>query len=135
VKTALVCLVLFALWTMVIVAAIGGWRSILVLGGKNRSNDFPAATPHGPDVYRRIHRAHLNALEVLPVFAAIVLAGYALGVDTPGVATAAQVVVGARVVQTILHVSSGAAGVVTARFLAFAAQLVALAYLAFEVLF
>lgn len=133
-KTALVCLVLFALWAILLVGVVISWRTLLVLRGKKEANEFASGTPHGEDWYWRLNRAHMNAVETLPVFAAIVLGGYALGADGDDIATAAQVVLGARIVQTVLHVSSGSAMVVSVRFCAFATQLGAMAAIAWFVL-
>ena len=53
--------------------------------------DFPASVPHGSDRYWRLNRAHLNCLEFLPMFAAVVLTGAVLGVTEGTVATLAEV--------------------------------------------
>ena len=58
--------------------------------------------PQGADWYQRTMRAHMNCVENLPVFAAIVLSAYALG--RPGVADGvASYVLGARLAQSTVH--------------------------------
>ena len=43
---------------------------------------FAAGVPHGSDAYWRLNRAHLNTLENLPIFAAIVLSGWVVGMES-----------------------------------------------------
>src|SRR3954454_6518538 len=103
----LVCLVAFASWAVILVLAIGSTRSIQVLLGKKKANEFPSGTPHGGELYWRLNRAHLNVVENLPIFAALVLTGTWLKVDSWAFSTLPMVVVAARLVQTTTHLSSG----------------------------
>jgi uncharacterized MAPEG superfamily protein len=130
----LVALLAFAAWALLIVVSILSVRGLMVLTKQRAINDFPSGQPHGPDYYWRLNRAHANALENLAVFAAIVLAGAALGVSSPLLALLAKVVVGARVAQTVFHVSSGGRLAVTLRFSAFAAQLACFVWMIVETL-
>jgi len=119
----LACLVGFALWAVCLVLCVGLWRVSEVLAGKKRANEFPSGTPHGGDRYWRLNRAHINTVENLPVFAAIVLAGSWLHVDGKLFHTLPAVILGARVVQSLVHVSSGSSRAVSLRFTAFLVQL------------
>ncbi len=126
--TPLLCLVLYAAWAMILVLAVATWRVGQVLLGKRASNSFPSGTPHGPDLYWRINRAHVNAAENLPIFVAVVVASQLARVAGSWLDTACIVALVARVAQSLIHVSSNSAVAVNLRFTAFLVQLAALAY-------
>jgi uncharacterized MAPEG superfamily protein len=129
----LVALLAFAGWTILIVLTILSVRGLLVLQGR-AFNDFPAGQPHGPDFYWRLNRAHANAVENLVLFGAVVLVGAALGVSSLRLAHLAEIVVCARVLQTLFHAASGGKIAVALRFTAFATQLACIAWMIFETL-
>ncbi len=133
-STAVLCLLLFVIWTLALVLTVGAVRVWGVLTGKQPPNSFPSGVPHGGDRYWRLNRAHLNAVENLPVFAAVVLAAEATGVRDGALAVAPYVLVGARVVQSVVHVASNANMVVNLRFTAFAVQLGCLGWMILELL-
>jgi uncharacterized MAPEG superfamily protein len=130
----LASLVGFAAWAVVLVTLIGLVRVIQVMTGKKRPNEFPGGVPHGGDAYWRLNRAHLNAVENLPIFGALVLAGVALHVDSTLFRVLPQVVLAARVGQSLAHISSGRSLVVNVRFTFFLTQVTCFALLAYEVL-
>ncbi len=121
---SITALVAYALWAVVLVLAVGLWRTVLIMRGKARANSFTSGTPHGTDAYWRINRAHMNTVENLPIFAAIVLSGWVVGQETASFNRLALIVVAARIVQSLIHILSGSATAVAFRFLAFAVQLV-----------
>lgn len=129
--TPLMCLLGFAMWAVVLVLGIGAVRVMEVLTRKKKANDFPAGQPHGSPGYWRLNRAHLNTLENLPIFGAVVVVGTLLHVENAMFSQLALVVLGARVVQSLLHISSGSVAIVNARFAAFATQLVCMGWMAF----
>lgn len=126
----LMCLLGFAAWAVVLVLLIGMVRVTQVLTRQKRANEFPAGQPHGSDMYWRLNRAHMNTLENLPIFGSIVVVGALLGVGSPLFATLAQVVLGARVAQSLIHVTSGGVVAVNARFTAFFTQLICFVWMA-----
>ncbi|HXU70494.1 MAG TPA: MAPEG family protein [Polyangia bacterium] len=130
----LVCLVAFALWALLLVGALGLVRGGLVLVGRRRPTDFPGGVQHGGDAYWRLNRAHLNTVENLPIFGAIVLSGVVLHVATPMFLLLPKVIVCARVVQSLAHLSSGRSLAINARFTAFIVQVASMFALAIEVL-
>ncbi len=130
----LVCLVGFALWAVLLVMGVGFSRVAQVLAGKKRANEFPSGTQHGGDRYWRLNRAHLNTVENLPIFAALVIAGVLLHVSSAAFATLPVVIVGARIVQSVVHVSSGSVVAVNVRFTAFLTQVVCFAWMGIEIL-
>lgn len=122
--TPLLSLTLFALWTVsLLMAGVGPYRVIQVIVHKARPNAFSPNTPHGPDWYQRLMRAHMNCVENLPVFASLVLVGHLAGLRDGNFALLCQIFVAARLGQTIAHVSSGRSMVVNVRFAFFLVQL------------
>jgi hypothetical protein len=122
--SAIVPVIGFALWGIVLVLMIGVWRVTLVLTGQARPSGFPSGVQHGSDMYWRLNRAHMNVAENLPIFAAVTLGGLAMGVGDPMFVQLAFIVLPARMVQSLIHVSSGSALAINFRFAAFAVQIV-----------
>ena len=78
----------------------------------------------------------MNCVENLPVFAAVVLGGHAVGLSAdPAFQTAARSVLFARFGQTAAHVASGSSNAVRVRFAFFVAQLGAMLYMAQRILY
>ena len=123
-------LVLFALWSMTLVLAVGIWRSSLVFAGRAKANGFTPGAPHGGDTYWRLNRAHMNAVENLPIFGALVLSGSYLQVPDAAFQLLPSLVLYARVAQSLIHIASGSAFAVTLRFLAYGVQLASMIVLA-----
>lgn len=130
VQQAIVCVIFFALWAVFLVLVIGGWRAAQVLTGAKKPNDFPSGTPHGGDRYWRLNRAHINTLENLPIFATVVIGLALLGLKTELFGQLAQLVLFARVLQSLIHISSGSVLAVNLRFAAYAVQLAAILWMA-----
>lgn len=120
---SITALVLYALWTIGLVTMIGLERVILVARGHIKASDITPGTPHGNPAYWRINRAHMNATENLPIFAAIVLAGYAVGQESHLFNLLAMAVFTARIIQSLIHIASGTPTAVRFRFLALVVQL------------
>jgi uncharacterized MAPEG superfamily protein len=118
----LAALTLHALWVLVLVLSIGLWRVLQVLAGQKKVNEFPSGTQHGSDAYWRLNRAHMNTVENLPTFAALVLAGVYLQLQDPLFLVLPSVVLYARIAQTLIHVASGSAIGVSLRFTAYVVQ-------------
>ena len=95
----------FAFWTLItLLGSVGVYRWGRILTGRARLNEFPADVPHGSDWYRRAMRAHANCVENLPVYAAIVVAIIASGVQSKTLDVLAIILLVARVFQTITHI-------------------------------
>jgi uncharacterized MAPEG superfamily protein len=120
-------------WYLVLLNAVFLARGVAILRGK-KINEFPAGVPHGGDGYWRLNRAHLNLAENLPLFAGVLLAGALLGAGGRWWELLPLVALGARVVQSLVHVSSGGEAAVTVRFLAFYTQLGCFAWLLVEII-
>jgi uncharacterized MAPEG superfamily protein len=113
-----------------LVCTIGYTRVSKVMRREARPNAFNAAVPHGSELYQRCMRAHLNCIENLPIFGALVWLGSATGVTGSLFQIAALLVLPARVGQSIAHISSGRNRAVLIRFYFYCAQLLCFAVLA-----
>ena len=120
-------------WYLVLLNAVLLSRGVAILRGK-KINDFPGGVPHGGDAYWRLNRAQLNLAENLPFYLGVLLAGAVLGVGGRWMETLPLVALGARVVQSLAHVSSGGEAAVTVRFLAFFTQLGCFAWMMVEII-
>lgn len=101
--TGLTALLLFAAWTIAMVLASQGYRLSQILAFKQPVNAFPRSAPNkDPEFFVRARDAHLNCLENLPIFAAIVLAAAAMGQSAVVDALGAYVLL-ARVAQSVTH--------------------------------
>lgn len=108
---------------LVLVGTVGVSRVSAVIRKKARANEFNPTVPHGSDRYQRCMRAHLNCVENLPVFAALVLLGSVLAIPSELFQLLAFAVLPARVLQTAAHVASGRNRAVLVRFSFFTVQL------------
>jgi uncharacterized MAPEG superfamily protein len=98
-------LLAFAVWTMlVLMMTVGIYRWSMIFTGRAGVTDFSADGDEGAPLYRRAMRAHLNCLESLPVYGAIVLAIVVSGAGSSTLDTLALVLIGARIAQTLVHV-------------------------------
>ena len=101
--TGITALLLFATWTLVLMFIYVGYRVALVLAMKKPANSWGRDDKvDDPPFIVRTKHAHLNALENLPVFAAIVLAAVALN-KAPVVDQVAAWVLYARLAQSAVH--------------------------------
>lgn len=131
---SITALIAYALWAIALVVTLAIVRSAMVLSGHSKANSFTAGAPHGGDAYWRLNRAHLNTLENLPIFAAIVLSGWVVGMESATFNRLAVIVVIARILQSLVHLISGSVTAVSVRFTAFAVQLVCEIWMAILVL-
>ena len=99
-------LLAFAVWTiLVLVLTVGIYRWGLVFAGRAQVKEFRADQIEGSDRYRRSMRAHMNCVENLPVYGAIVLVIVVSGAQSTMLDILALTLIGARIVQTLIHVS------------------------------
>lgn len=101
--TGITALLLFAAWTLVLMFLYVGYRVVLVLAMKKRADAWRRdLADTDPPFVQRAHHAHLNCVENLPLFAAIVLAAHAIG-KAPVVDAVAAWVLYLRLAQSITH--------------------------------
>jgi hypothetical protein len=127
------CLFGYATWTMLLVIIIVSARGIDVFSGNKRINEFPGGVPHGSDRYWRLYRAHANTAENLPIIAIVVLGGTLLHVSTPAFEKLPAVALGARVIQSLVHIASGSVLATSVRFAAFATQYACFGWMLVEI--
>jgi uncharacterized MAPEG superfamily protein len=95
----------FAAWTLLtLFGSIGVYRWSRILTGRTSVAEWRADLPQGSDWYKRAMRAHMNCVENLPVYTAIVVALIATGVKSATIDTLAIVILAARVGQTLVHI-------------------------------
>ena len=123
--TSLLCVLIYALWTLCpVIFGVGAYRVFTVLTGGRPANGFTAGVEHdGPDWYHRANRAHLNCVENLPVFACVILVGMGLNVESDWWNTLAITTVVTRVLQSSVHIVSTSPIAVQIRFTFFSIQL------------
>ena len=132
--TALIALTFYAMWAMVLVLSVGAVRVHQVVVGGAHPGSFTAGVPHGPEPYWRLNRAHMNTIENLPIFATVVLTGWAAGAIDPTFSLLAWIVVAARAVQSLIHISSGSVRAINTRFTAFGVQIICQFWMAWLIL-
>jgi uncharacterized MAPEG superfamily protein len=122
----------FTVWTIaLVVGGIGVTRIAQVLTKRAKANSFSPNVPHGSERYQRTMRAHLNCVENLPVFAALVLLGSAHSMTGSHFQAAAFAVLPARILQSSIHIASGRNRAVLARFVFFSVQVTCFLVMAF----
>lgn len=102
--TGITALLIFAAWTLLMpLIYAGGYRTGLVLMGKKPANSWTRGVPvEEPAFFTRVQHAHMNCVENLPIFAAIVLAAVALG-QTAVIDALAVYFIAARIAQSVTH--------------------------------
>ena len=91
----------FATWTLLILfATVGVYRWSRILTGRAEIADWRADEQQGSDWYRRAVRAHLNCVENLPVYTAIIVALLAAHVTGPIIDGLATTILAARICQS-----------------------------------
>lgn len=99
-------LLAFAGWTLLtLIGSVGVYRWSLILAGRASIAEWRADLPQGCDWYRRAMRAHMNCVENLPVYAAIVVALTVTGLRAPVIDELALALLAGRIGQTIVHIA------------------------------
>ncbi|MBM9501107.1 MAPEG family protein [Leptospira sp. 201903071] len=131
---AIIALIGFTIWTILLGIGVISIRTFKVLKGEKKSNEFPSGVQHGSNFYWRLNRAHNNCIENLPIFATLVLIGAFIGVLDSTFAFVSQIVLGARLIQSLAHLSSGSEMAVNIRFTGFVVQYGSFLYLFWQIL-
>ena len=123
----------FIAWTLFLLVLMEAIRSKLVMSKAIQANEFRPDNANLSPFMQRLARAHANCLEGLPVFGGLMLVAVLAGksaVTDP----LAYVLLGARILQSVLHLSSLSVVAVNLRFAAFAVQTGIAVYWAFRLL-
>lgn len=123
----------FIAWTLALLVLMEAIRSKSVLTKEIPANGFQPDNANLSPFMQRLARAHANCVEGLPLFGGLMLVAVWAGrsaVTDP----LAYTLVGARVVQSTIHIASLSELAVTLRFVAFSIQLGIAVYWAFRLL-
>jgi uncharacterized MAPEG superfamily protein len=121
-STSLLVLVGFVAWTLLLVVVMEVLRSVLTLARKKRANDFAVDGRDVSPFAGRLSRAHANCLENLPVVTALVVVAL-LSKHGEIVDPLAPWLLGARILQSTVHLVSTSVLAVLVRFTLFVVQL------------
>ena len=132
-NSSLLALTGFVAWTLFLLVLMESLRSRLVLLKAVPSNGFQPDNGNLSPFMQRLSRAHANCLEGLPVFGGLLVIA-ALAGQTAITDPLALVLLGARVVQSLIHLASLSVMAVNLRFTAFAVQMLIALYWAFALL-
>jgi uncharacterized MAPEG superfamily protein len=117
----------FVAWALLLLVLMEGIRSKLVFTGEISANGFVPDNSNLSPFMQRLSRAHANCLEGLPIFGGLMIIAVLAG--KPAVTDSlAYVFLGARIVQSLIHLASLSATAVTLRFLAFSVQMLIAVY-------
>ena len=123
----------FICWALALLVLMEVIRSKMVAAGEVAANGFNPENSNLSPFMQRLARAHANCIEGLPIFGGLLLVAVVSG-NSSITDPLAFVLLGARIVQSMIHLSSTSPGAVTARFIAFATQMVIAAYWSFALL-
>ena len=131
---ALIALAGFAGWTLLLLLTVANLRVANFFTGKKAINTFSPTGEDLPGFGHRVTRAHLNCVENLPIFAALVAAAGLSGQFSVMEGTVMYVLY-ARIGQSVAHMISTAALVVWVRATFFFVQVLLMASYAYQLLF
>ncbi|MBQ4856191.1 MAPEG family protein [Rhodanobacter sp. B2A1Ga4] len=120
--TSALVLILFLAWTLLLLVVMEALRGYLVVTGRVRSNEFKPDNANISPFMQRLARAHANCVESLPVLGGLLLVAIVMG-RAEVTDTLAPWLLGARIVQSGIHLASTSVIAVNARFTAFAVQI------------
>ena len=118
---SLLALLGFIAWTLLLLVLMEVLRTRLVVTGRVPANGFDPGNSRLSPFMQRLARAHANCLEGLPIFGGLLLLAVVAGrsaVTDP----LALVLLAARGVQSVIHLTSTSAPAVSLRFTALAVQ-------------
>ncbi|MBK9135728.1 MAG: MAPEG family protein [Betaproteobacteria bacterium] len=118
----LAALTAFVAWTLALLVLMEALRARLVLAGRVPANGFVPNNANLSPFMQRLARAHANCLEGLPIFGALMLIAVVAG-RTGVTDPLAWALVGARLVQSVIHLASLSVLAVNLRFAAFLVQM------------
>ena len=112
----------FVSWALFLLVVMEGVRTYLVVTKKVPANGFTPDNSGLSPFMQRLARAHANCVEGLPIFGGLL--AIAIMTSQTGITDALALwLLGARIVQSIIHLASISSMAVSLRFTAFAVQL------------
>lgn len=134
-STPLIALAGFAGWTLLLILTTVTARVIAIIGGSDIPiNKFAPGGEDLPGFGQRVTRAHLNCVENLPVFAAVVAAAGLSGQFSVMEGTV-MFILYARILQSTVHMISGSLAASLIRGTLFAVQALLMLYYVAQMLF
>ncbi|MDX1452357.1 MAG: MAPEG family protein [Oleiphilaceae bacterium] len=118
----LIALFGFVSWSLALLVLMECLRTKLVMTKEIAPNGFNPENSNLSPFMQRLARAHANCVEGLPIFGGILLIS-ALAEKTEVTDSLAYVFLGARLIQSCIHLISISPTMVTLRFSAFAVQM------------
>lgn len=130
-------LLVFALWTLlVLVIGLGSYRVGRIFRGQASTEEYAFPDIDKSDWHRRATRAHLNCVENLAIYGAIVLAAVVAQVQSSLTDQLAVAFLIGRILQSLTHLSFKQTRTVTSfRFLFYLVQVGCMFGMAFLVIF
>jgi uncharacterized MAPEG superfamily protein len=126
-STTLIALTGFIAWTLALLVLMEIIRSKMVLTKQVQANGFQPDNGNLSPFMQRLARAHANCIEGLPIFGGLMLVAVVAN-KSALTDPLAHVLLGARIVQSTIHLVSVSQHAVTLRFAAFAVQMVIAVY-------
>lgn len=123
----------FVVWSLFLLVLMEIIRSKLVMTKSVPANQFDPGNSNLSPFMQRLARAHANCIEGLPIFGGLMLIAAVAG-RTSITDPLCYVFLFARIVQSIIHLSSVSVMAVTLRFSAFALQMAIGIYWSFRLL-
>lgn len=132
--SGITALLIYIVWTLVLALSYATYRLPLVLTGKKTANHWERGQAvDDPAILVRAKAAHLNCLENLPLFAALVLVAAATG-QSETINAVAGVLIAARIGQSLVHLIGTSFALVFIRASLFLVQVGLMLYLAFALI-
>jgi uncharacterized MAPEG superfamily protein len=98
-------LLAFGGWTLLtLFGSIGVYRWRRILTGRASVAEWRADLPQGSEWYQRAMRAHMNCIENLPIYTAVVIALMATGMQSSIIDRLAIALITSRIAQTLVHI-------------------------------
>jgi uncharacterized MAPEG superfamily protein len=132
-STSALVLTLFIAWALLLLVVMEILRARLVVTGRVASNQFTPDNATISPFMQRLARAHLNCVESLPIFGGLLVVALLTG-RTGATDPLAPWLLGARIVQSGIHLASTSNAAVNARFAAFVVQMAIALYWAWALL-
>ena len=126
----------FTAWTlMTLFVGTGIYRWGMILTGRASISEWRTDIPQGNEFYRRATRAHMNCVENLPVYTAIVVATLAIGLRSAVMDHLCIAMLAARIGQSSIHIAFPISNVsVSLRFTLFLVQLLCMIAMGVEII-
>ncbi|QSX42148.1 MAPEG family protein [Shewanella cyperi] len=123
----------FIAWALFLLVLMESIRSKMVITKEVAPNGFNPENSNLSSFMQRLARAHANCIEGLPIFGGLMIA--ALVTSNAAITDPlAYIFLGARIVQSLIHLASLSPTAVTIRFSAFAVQMIIGVYWCYKLL-